>query len=261
MSHDWTNSWSMRVGRTSATSIRGRLRSYFEAAIRPLIEAGDKSVVISNEQLTQTERMNRTMVARRVRTLFGDCRIVVVIRHQLTWLESMYFWDFGKGHVRGSFETYLFLNWRGPRSGLGNARFIDYASLTKSYADVFGHKNVGVFLFEELGKDPRDFARRLCRFIGIDEEEGAKTVDETSEMARMSRIQYLRVKHGIVPHARLSRLLPPALDTLIQKVGGQPKRAKASPEWVGRVEDSYRESNRRVAQEYGLPLEEFGYPV
>ncbi len=42
---------------------------------------------------------------------------------------------------------------------------------------------------------------------------------------------------------------------------GPPAREKMSDLWRGRIEEKTRQTNRRLAQRWHLPLAEYGYPV
>jgi len=140
------------------------------------------------------------------------------------------------------------------------AHVLNYASLTSSYSDVFGEENVGVFLYEELAADPESFALRLCRFMNVSEQD-FPMIDATREQSRLTRIQYLRVKYNIAPSIKLSGFVPRRVNQALQIIGGGSVRASPSPEWKSRIENLYRESNRKVAKKYNLPLQLYGYSM
>ncbi|NNK87391.1 MAG: hypothetical protein HKO90_03835 [Flavobacteriaceae bacterium] len=44
-----------------------------------------------------------------------------------------------------------------------------YSTYLPVYFDLFGHKNVNIYFFEELNHDPKAFMQQLCRDLDIDE--------------------------------------------------------------------------------------------
>ena len=237
-----------------------RLEQFRDQVIRPRIKSSENRLLISFEIMSQMERATRTMVARRMKTLFGECQIIIVLRNQFTWIESYYLWEFGKGSLKMPYADFLFQHWRGPFSDGGLARHLNYASLVQSYADVFGEENIGIFLYEELVEDASAFAHKLCEFMDIDSNQGVAAIGEKREMGRMTQIQKFRVDYNLAPRVALSKFIPTPLNALIQKIGGAPVTAEPNEEWRARITSAYRGSNRIIAKRYGLKLEKYGYP-
>jgi hypothetical protein len=237
------------------------LDRYHKENIRPLFDNRNKKPLLSFEIITQMERASRTMVAHRLRRLLGECQVLVVLRSQPSWLESYYLWEYGKGNLKGSYEDFLFQQWRGPHGAGGIARHLNYASLISSFDQAFGKENVGVFLFEELNSDAEKFARDLCRYMEIDESRGAEAIGSKREMGRMTNIQKFRVKYGLVPQVKLSHLVPSPVNAIIQKIGGGTAKVQPSAEWQEKIESAYRKSNQIVADRFGLEMAKYGYPV
>src|SRR5262245_22003306 len=52
----------------------------------------DHKVLFSREHLTNSIR-NKALVVDRLKDIFGDIRIIVIIRNQIDALESMYLWE------------------------------------------------------------------------------------------------------------------------------------------------------------------------
>lgn len=93
-----------------------------------------------------------------------DYRILVSLRDPVDRMFSNHLHEVRKGHIAGadlSFESAFARNPMYLHQSL-------YARHLKMWIDAFGAANVCVFLQEEIGKDPKGEAARLCAFLGVD---------------------------------------------------------------------------------------------
>jgi len=194
----------------------------------------------------------------KLRAVVGGARIVIMARHQIKLLESLYITR-NKGHSYRSPDEWFEENDR------GSLYMFRYNAIAESYAEAFGRENVGVFLLEDLQADVGAFAKRLCDFIGIDGDLGARLLAgqkwNTRTSQRMHTYSRLRKRFG--PDIRLNRYVPGSVrDAFVRFIGGgSPAKVELPSRWVSEMRTYYGEDNRQLAARWGLPLEKYGYPL
>lgn len=220
-----------------------------------------KVPVYSKESLTRPwfyAEPGDSTLAERLHALVGPARIVVMGRHQIKLLESLYITR-TKGHQYQDPEEWIAAN-------SGNwAHIYRYHAFARSYARAFGRGNVGVFLLEDLVSDVEGFARALCGFIGIDAEKGVELLRDQRWNTRTSQRAhiYSKLRKRLGPDIRLSRFAPKPVREAFSSFLGGGKRARVElpAHWLADMESYYREDNRELASEWGLPLGKYGYPL
>src|SRR5581483_6738487 len=140
------------------------------------VESG-KVPLFSKERLTLFEHCSEAgdpCLPHKLRQVVGPARIVIVTRHQIKLVESLYY---SKTDGELTPEQWLQMKTEGA---LNRERFhvYRYHAFAESYADAFGRENVGIFMLEELAADVDSFAQRLCRFIGVDAEEAVRLLKD-----------------------------------------------------------------------------------
>jgi hypothetical protein len=190
-------------------------------------------------------------------SVIGPARIVMVARHQIRMIESLYLYH-AKGSRYEPLEPWL-------RANDSAFELFHFNKVADTYAKVFGKENVALFLLEELQADPSDFARRICGFIGVDPEPGAALVSGERRNVRVSEkyYNYAKLRKRLGLNIPLGRFAPPFIRELFKTtvMGGRTAKIKLPPAWAERLEDRYRGDNRRLADDWNLPLERFGYPL
>tara|TARA_B100001093_G_scaffold509751_1_gene574388 strand:- start:274 stop:1314 length:1041 start_codon:yes stop_codon:yes gene_type:complete len=119
---------------------------------------------ISREALSQSnyiEGENAERNAKRIKKVFGEVKIIYVIREQISMLSSIYSQYLKMGGTRNFNDWFL-----DPIECRGIIERLKYNKNIKMYQDIFGKENVLVLLFEELVEDKRKFLEKLYRFIG-----------------------------------------------------------------------------------------------
>ena len=217
--------------------------------------------VYSREQFIRADfygAPDPTRLPKAMAAMAGRFRVVIVVRHQTKLLESLYL------HKANS-TSYLsadkwLATWR-DRYAFGYR----YGEIADAWAQVVGEQNVGVFMFEQLVSDHAAFARALCGFMGIDAEIGASLLAGRHENVRKTqRTQaYARLRAHVLPNVSLGRLLPDSIRRTWRDYLDRGHKARASlpDEWRARIEDHYRSDNQNLARRFGLPLQDFGYPL
>ncbi|WP_424681263.1 hypothetical protein [Frateuria sp. YIM B11624] len=244
------------------------LRSALAAALEAC--PGDRIPVLSDETLTAEPHLTAT-VARRLHRHFPQARILFTIRRQEDMIRSFY----GR-HGRVLFNVPApyrdrhvgFADWlehayrNRPAGVLGVA---DYQRTIEIYRALFGADRIAVVLLEQWKADPHAFADRLSALLGIDAANTRQLLGDRrthgQETARY--VHYDRLRKRFPAAGRIAAHLPAGLRAL---GGGFLKRGDTQQlefpaGWPEKLGDLYREGNRKLAEQYGLPLREHGYAV
>ena len=251
----------------------------------------EKLVMISSESFVQEQAADRGVVAQRLWDACGNCRIIITIREQLSMIRS-----FVKMH--GRYGQYLFLakevdelfelplsmsEWLRIASHYPDRNFVStirYAEVADCYARLFGRQNVGIFLYEELVSEPATYVSKLASFLHIDavemlrllagHHENRSTVDASSaaEMARTlaGRQQSRNTKPSSLPPTEHRSAIVSKIERLTNLLGGSRRRENPQEKsldiqepWLSVLREQYRDGNRRLVKEWGLPLAQYGY--
>jgi hypothetical protein len=251
---------------------------YREKEARDLFDAyrqraGDRTFLYSNEDIT-TSRVP-ALCARRLHDLMPGSEILMVIRNQLTAIPSWYanhgaylkqvprrYWRRFVSFDDWMDHCFTFLNYS-PLDGFFYHRILGL------YERLFGSARLHVLLYEDFVTDPRGFLAKVCRVLGIDPGSSMESLNGRRERRRvtMREHRYHRFRGWFLPGTgdSLSRFLPfaPSLKKqwLRFLAGGPPADGFMSDTWRRRLVELYQQDNARLARDYGLPLEEHGYPV
>ena len=252
-----------------------RCRSRFAESIGPAAMAG-KVPLWSSEDLTGGALRRRRARAENFRAVFGDCRVIITLRHPLRLMESMYLYklrdaNLGAGRQLGSAPRYFGIDqwlregWNRPEKGA--LAHLEYARTIEILAGVFGRDAIGIFLFEQLVEDAQRFLRSLCGFIGIDPAEGIRLTAGKRQNDRLTAAQLDRIKaieHSVL-RSTAFRFAPKALrERMLGRRGANgssPARAQVSPEWRERIVELTRPGNRRLVEQWKVPLDRYDYPL
>lgn len=253
-----------------------RCRDLYEKSIAPAFEIG-RLPVWSWESLMEDRHEVQRRRAENLKAVFGDCKLVVGLRHPLRLVESLYLQLIKRDNVgsRASFRTgvrylpvdaWIKKNWERP--GHAPTAHLEYAEAVEVFADVFGREAVGIFLFEQLLEDQTAFIETICRFLEIDSREGVRHALGRRENDRWTQLQFDRLTriHGSLLRSTIFRFAKKAarrrmLGLTARPSQGPPARAEISQRWQQRILDKTREGNRRLVERWNLPLEQYGYPL
>jgi len=226
-----------------------------------LANVGQRVPIYSHEELIRyylygqpdAERFPNAVIA-----MTGPLRVVLVVRHQVKLIESLYI------HKANSSNFLTAEEWLAsqPEWFAFGYRFYEVAD---AWARVVGKENVGVFVFEELVNDSDSFATRLCEFIGIDAQVGRKLVSKRHENVRKSeRTQiYAKLRSSFFPEISVGKALPAPLRRAWRSYleGGRRAQVELPPSWLSRIKEYYSSDNRKLAEGYQLPLRSYDYPL
>jgi hypothetical protein len=143
-----------------------------KGSFQPLIDRvsdGGLVPVISLERLSGSPHSgghDSKLLADRLREVFGDVRILIVIREQKSMILSTY-----KQYVRSGGANSLAKYLKPTRHGrsrlpLFDLDYFQYHHLIHYYRELFGTSNVLVLTFEQFRDDPKAFVLEIGRFSG-----------------------------------------------------------------------------------------------
>ncbi|MEC9368530.1 MAG: hypothetical protein VX871_07535 [Pseudomonadota bacterium] len=249
----------MEFDQAGLSAAVGRARSQARAVI-----------IYSDETVVNTSI--RSIAAKRLKALMPDAHVLAVLRSQTSSLASMYANSgrrlrpapepYGGRHV--NFEEYLTFNFANPSRGF--LQTLDYARILSVYEKLFGRERVHVLLFEEFISDPRAFAGKLAKVLGLDPGEVARHLEgrHSHQRTAESVARYQALRSRFLWGVPLSRVVPGAAK--IKKVlfafwGDKPLKVVYPGDWESKIGDLFREGNRAISDKYGPPLERYGYPL
>jgi len=256
-------------------------RILYQEEVAPSLANG-KVPVWSWESLMENRPEVQRQRAENLRAVFGPCKIIATLRHPITLIESLYlqllkrdnvggYSGFGKPMRYQPIDRWIDDQW----DAIGDApkAHLEYANTIETFADVFGKENVGVFLFEQLTTNPQAYYEGICNFIGIDPQEAMSHVGETRKNERWTDTQLERLDsiHRSLWKSTLFRFSPrvtrrkmlglPGNTRGIPPQGSRGATLSIAPHLAKKIQDKTREGNRHLQEQWGLPMEDFQYPV
>ena len=254
--------------------------NYDRAAARDLAEEAILSKLspirintLSDEKLGGFWRgyADRRLIAERLKDLFGNIRIIVMVREQIDHFLANYIALGGEYklapdrlRVRLPVTDHLEYMMRYPDyEQLGHLKV---GQLTAMYADIVGRDNVCVLLFEEMRDDLQTFAKRLGGFLGVDTDAVLACMRGRHENPRRKTermLAYRSLRAHVLPGVSLAGFLPERVQTRFQRAlaGGGKSNLKLPAEWIERLRAYYAEDNARLAGGFGLDLARWGYAL
>ena len=235
-----------------------RCRGLWQEALAKITSG--KVAVFSKETLTMSEfyaEPGDDRIPKRLRAVVGPAKIIIVVRHQIRLVESLYLFH-SKGVRYEPAEQ-----WLDSRSD--ELLLYQYDMMVNSFVEHFGRENVAVVLFEDLKADAGAFARQICNFISVDSEQGAALIRGERRNKRVSQryILYSKLRKGLGMYFNFGRVIPGPLRQAFNNfvMAGAEAKVELPGSWVAKMEQYFRDDNRRLAQEWGLPLGKYGYPL
>ena len=202
-----------------------------------------------------------------MKAIFGEAKIVLVIRRQTDMLESRYIHvmrGMNAGHV--DFMTYPEWVRKNYINGEVKVRLyhLDYFDMAEMFSSAFEKKNVGVFLLEELNQNPEDFESKLRAFLRVSQVESRGLLVGGRENVRISHREFL-YNWAIQSWPALRRLrdvLPKEARSRVRRFiqTGRKATVPTLPEDVRMQVDALcAPGNRKLQELWGLDLARYGY--
>jgi len=252
---------------------------FIEDRIRAKPDPGLSSV-LSAEGLVgvykDPSRAISKMLADRMRELFPDARVLIVLREQASMIKSSYLYYIRGGgwHTLSRFlnppsiyEARAWVNF--------NMDFLVYDALIEYYQNLFGEDRVKVLPFELLQRDPGAYVEAIQDFAAVPRKTEGLNPEPVKRSIATGALPTRRLLNSLLSADDLnplSFLLPEAAywrvttkitrahDRTFMRLGlnDQNRLTAQIQELIG---DYYHESNRRVMELTGLDLESYGYQV
>jgi hypothetical protein len=211
--------------------------------------------------------------ASRLRSVFQDAGIIIVLRNQLSMIESLYKHYVSTGGWAG-FETFLsFDRENGWWLGLDYFR---YDRVVHYYQQLFGKDAVHVCLFEELREFPEPFLKNLADFMGVSPFEMDMKARRKKDNVAFSSIslssarlinRFLGSTYNPAPLIPIWLVNAFMTGTFLRKADKAllsrlfPSPGILDDETSRAVSLYFAEGNRALSGELGLPMENYGYPL
>lgn len=232
--------------------------------------------VVSNERLAGhplSGGFDRMAIARRIKGVFPNARILITIRAQDELIFSNYLqylryggWQSPENFLRPS---------RNSRTPSLSLAFWDYERLSATYEEMFGRSNVLLLPQELLRKDPQAFVRRLSQFAGVAmpeqinsrrEANGRRRVAPSYFLRRLTPLRNKSAANAFAPPIiakPVDRLLERSIRNLAELLTPQFLDSRVSRSLEQRVRrvigDYYVDSNQRFAARHDIDFEALGY--
>lgn len=217
--------------------------------------------ILSNElfvgQSVYLNSTTRSRTARRLKHFFPDAEIVLLLRNQVSLLQSLYAIGVYSGYtskpegfirfpdIESTVENPMYPTF----TEVENTESYKYSSLIELYQSLF--TKVHTSLFEDFKANPAAFTERLCDKLNL-----KKTIIQTPEKlvnkslsARQIRLN--RTLNQFKPLLSKSRfgswLFGVKLRFIEHQMGGE-KPFRFSPDLTEKIKHTYRDENRKLAE-------------
>ena len=233
--------------------------------------------LFSMETLSLNTRGWRATRAQNLRRILGRSKILITVRHPIELVRSVYSQYIKRelifsppGEVARLLDINQWIINGFQKSHTPPACHLDYAHTIRTYANQFGKGAVYVAVFEELEENSNHFISSLCRFLGIDAKEGLKLTGNRRANVRLSpaNLEALRsMRRSPLKAIRFRYAKPPKRMQMIGMTeaafseGTKKAKERIDDDLIANVEQLTSNGNRMLANEWGLPLEKYGYPL
>jgi hypothetical protein len=204
-------------------------------------------------------------IARRIRAIPGDVKIVIFIREQYQLLASCYSEYVTIGGTL-SFDRYLTQRWN-ARFPVFDPTIYRYDRLLEFYDELFGRDNVWVGHVEGLARSPEDVLRRLCRFIGVEYFPfitPALNPKKEERWIAEERIRNVFCEHKKGLQQNIPVRIPRILRSLLGSIARRQFRAQPSADAdfaKATLPGYFADSNTIARDRIGEDLESYGYSL
>ena len=237
--------------------------------------------VLSLEGCSGGKLKGKKRKARFLKEIFGQCKIILVLRNPIVLVESLYF-QFLRLHNVGNEARFgkpvfyqNFSDWFQCRETTIQApflSFLEYYDTIQIYSEVFGEDSLKILLHEELVHDSDYFISSLCDFIGIATPEAQRLCRgaRVNERLTANQMHFIKYLNNTPTASRLFQYSSVGLRerffTLAERFGpratrGEKARVELDTELLNPFIEKKRAQNREIATSWGLPLEKYGYPM
>lgn len=232
-----------------------------------------KVPVLSSERLSgnpHSGAYDNIIIAERLKQVFPDAKILLVIREQVDAIVSNYKQYIKVGGIC-TLKEYLHppIDGKIPLFKLDNFK---YHLLIEHYVKLYGKDNIQILVYEEFREKPHQFIEKLCNFIAINSEQplpSAQKINESQSNCATGLKRYINRWHGGSSFLPITPTFPKitiALNQFIDKLDHK-KLLKILPqsnfhaEVATHTNTMFVESNQIISQSFNLDLAHYGYSL
>lgn len=223
--------------------------------------------VISHENFALYKSTDKGLIARRLKNVFPDARILILIRNQIDLIRSWYLQQ-AQGMAQAN-SLISFDNWIKTGRTQTSASILDdlyYHDLISFYADLFGQKNVHVLCYEDMRHDLQNFSKALGDILEAPTAQIQDLLSQSDYNPTLTgaTYQFSRFSSLFVPKVLFKigqRAFPSALKKTLLFWDKNKAKPKLSGDLQSWLKERYKDSNRQTASLYKLPLEKYNYPL
>lgn len=205
------------------------------------------------------------LVAKRLKSIFPDAKILMVIRNQIQFLSSMLGQLMRNNRVVFDMDDFFAQHKSFVEQGVGSfLHLADYNRTYGVYSELFGAENIEIVLLENLGKSPRKVIGSLLERMGVNEEIDIEEVLPGKQNSRTTADELVRYRYR--GFRNVTRFVPSDLRKIaigiLSKLGASSEIKKEfSKEDLDFLDHFYGFGNRALQEATGLDLDGFGYPM
>jgi hypothetical protein len=252
-----------------------RNRQQIEDSLLGSFREGDFTRVLSDEILVSGRRpylrtipvADPQLVADRLHSLFPEAEILMIIRNQVTFLESMAAQLIRNNKVRLDLDDFYTLQRRHAEQGCGSFFDLpDYYAIFDLYEQTFGKGRVHVILLEDLGRKPLETMSQLIEWMGLTQRVHPEDYLPERQNTRATHLELYEAKYrkyykkalNCVPLPLRRAVTVPAKKFLARMTT---IKYTFSPEQLAFLDSFYGPGNEKLEAATGCALAAAGYPV
>jgi hypothetical protein len=207
-------------------------------------------------------RVSRYEIACRLKNLFPQAKILIVLREQKSMIKSRYLEKLKNGRTKLNFNEWFKVNSENMHKE-NIFQYFHYDKILELYIELFGDKNVEVLLFEDFKVKQEYFLKKLFNWLSLPYNEREvfvqkikishdnKTVTQETLMLGKLLKRYPFIKNFIPRNAR----------NFIRKSAGNGRRLniKLSEDQEDFINNLYAKSNLALDEKFNLAVREYNY--
>jgi len=239
-------------------------RSFFKSKTDPgkPTLVSKEEVLIGHQYPTISGYNDRDVVLRRLRSLFDQPRVIVVLRNQCTFLPSFFAqWQKHWYVTQHAFSRWLDAQLASANRGDGCVLNIPrYDVILDLLQDVFGRDNLNFLLYEDFQEQPDEFLADFSGIVGARLPESANQPIQENVPPSATGLWLQKI---CARSPAVAKLFPRNMKTVVRSIAnrGSSKKFCPSEDDLSKIHDFYCQGNRALAESTGLDLKRKGYPV
>lgn len=263
--------YDLRVKNTIEYSF-SNINQLFEENIKPFLD--DKRInVFSDEGYLLPHLGDIGLTASRLKAIFGDLKIIIVIREQISLIESLYNMrpsnPLGINDSKNAFyslEEWIEVNLNNLQWSIIST--LKYFEVISWYIELFGKENVGIFVFENLLANPNKFTKDICDFLNIDFNKCQKHLSDPQNS--YNRYNAMKLIPKYIPKSAsltakkvfpnmLYKKISQSIYHLVNNIPINKEKLPLNSNYRSILNEFYRDSNIKIMNQFELEIDKYGY--